>query len=73
MQSRAAIVNEREGINVPNDEYLDQETRIKVYNWAFERGLTPMHYEWRHDTWLMSDGEPYTTTLIIREAGKIGY
>jgi hypothetical protein len=58
---------------VVNEEYLDKTTRINVYNWAFERGIAPMHYEWRNDTWLMSDGEPYTTTLIMREVGIIGY
>lgn len=51
-------------------ETVSKETRIAVYNWAFENGLTPMGYDSRTETWLMSDGEPYTTDLILREAAK---
>lgn len=41
--------------------------KLAVYNWAFSKGLTVMHYDYHIDTWFMSDGEPYTTTLILRE------
>lgn len=46
---------------------MEHENKIQIFNWAFERGLTPMSYDWKTDSWYMSDGEPYTTTLIMRE------
>lgn len=47
-------------------------TDLAVYNWAYARGIQPMRYDWSSDTWIMSDGEPYTTTLILREAAENG-
>jgi hypothetical protein len=55
---------------ITNEHVLERETHITVYNWAFARGLQPLAYDFRTDTWMMTDGEPYTTTLILREAAK---
>lgn len=50
---------------------VSRDIELAVYNWAFGQGIQPMRYDWRTDTWFMNDGEPYTTTLILREAAKL--
>lgn len=74
-EARAANSQRQKGNNtMKNTEGLGNghgmsgaAVELAVYNWAFGQGFTPMNYDWASDTWHMSDGEPYTTTLILRE------
>lgn len=48
--------------------YLSREAVLAVINWIFEKNVQALHYDPVADQWLMSDGEVYTTNLILREA-----
>jgi hypothetical protein len=45
---------------------IGPELLRKIQNWVFERGLMALHYDPASDWWHCSDGECYTTTVILR-------
>lgn len=60
-------ITEQARIILDAAEYVGKEAALQALAFANQQGLELLHYNPVADTWQLSDGEIYSTNLILRQ------